>query len=429
MKIQGTTKNMQRIKKIVQWTIIVFGFFILLGITLIEYSFEIDLFEQIVMIVLSSAAILMLIYFYFRPKFIIRKRREIFLLILTIILFFIFTEVILGITSCERDYEFFPEEELKYKHRISKINCNYIKDGKKFYAMSNNEGFIDEDFKFNEKDYNIFLLGDSFAQCLQTNYENCVHQKLQRDLREKYGEKVNIMNFGIGTYGGLAELSVLKTYQDIYKPKMIIVYVLAQNDFLDNEDYLGINDSEKNFRRTIRKLIPKTVSFFAVRGKNILNNILIKSEAYSLRSNYEPQATKNYEVYLEDYDKGWEKNIEIELNALEEMYNISLSENITMLLVAITSPEQVYEEDWKRILKTYPSLKGKTYILSKPNDIIMTFAEEMGINHLDLLPLFKENPKRLHWTYDGHWNDEGQLFAAEKIKEYIINNNLIKNVK
>ena len=98
------------------------------------------------------------------------------------------------------------------------------------------------------------------------------------------------------------------------------------------------------------------------------------------------------------------------------MYNLSLSENITMLLVAITSPEQVYEEDWKRILKTYPSLKGKTYILSKPNDIIMTFAEERGINHLDLLPLFKENPQRLHWTYDGHWNDEGQLFAAEKIK-------------
>ena len=59
----------------------------------------------------------------------------------------------------------------------------------------------------------------------------------------------------------------------------------------------------------------------------------------------------------------------------------------------------------------------------------MDFAEEKGIHHLDLLPLFKENPERLHWEYDGHWNDAGQLFATEKIKEYIIKNGLIKNGK
>ena len=70
------------------------------------------------------------------------------------------------------------------------------------------------------------------AACLESNYENCVHQKLEKDLKKEYGENINIMNFGVSSYGGLAELEVLKKYKDEYKPKMIILYFFL-NDFSD----------------------------------------------------------------------------------------------------------------------------------------------------------------------------------------------------
>ena len=295
--------------------------------------------------------------------------------------------------------------------------------------MTNNEGFIDEDFEFNEEDYNIFLIGDSMAACLESDYNNCVHQKLEKDLKEEYGEKINIMNFGVSSYGSLAELAVLKKYKDEYKPKMIILYFYGQNDFSENEGYLSRDYSPRPVRNLIREVTPKTLLFVMTNGKNILDKIFIKSESYRAKTDVEELYRKNYEVYLEEYSDEWQELLEIGLDSLEEIYKISSEENITLLHVATTSIEQVYEEDWEWLLETYPSLKDKTYILSKPNEIVMNFAEENGVHHLDLVPLFKENQKYLHLPIDGHWNDEGQLFASEKIKEYIIENNLIENVK
>lgn len=235
------------------------------------------------------------------------------------------------------------------------------------------------------------------------------------------------MNFGIGWYGGVAELAVLKTYKDKYKPKMVILYFLAQNDLSDNIDYYSKDNLPTKFKKTVRSLTPKSLLFIVTKGRNLMNNILIKSETYKLKVSYGNQAIKDYEVYLKDYNNEWQQKLEVELGAIEEINQICIEENITLLIVAVTSNEQVYEGDWKRIEDTYPSLKDKTYILEKPNNLVMNFSEQRKIPHLDLLPLFKENPKRLHWEYDGHWNDAGQLFAGDKIEEYIIKNNLIKN--
>ena len=421
---------MQKIEKTIRKIIIFLGIFLLLSTVLIEFAFNIQFFHQVVIITFNLVFLSIFVYFYINPKLVVQRRKEIFLLIISIIIFLIFMEILLRINACGGNvFEFFPDEELKYKYVTSTKICNPIKDdNKKFYVMTNNEGFIDEDFEFKEEDYNIFLIGDSFAACRESDYDNCVHQKLEKDLKKEYGENINIMNFGVQSYGGLAELAVLKKYKDEYKPKMIILYFFGQNDFYENRDYYTKEYLKPKFKRIIRKATPKTLLFVMTNGKNILDKIFINSEMYRVKIGLEEQNVKNYEVYLKRYDAEWQKLLEIELDSLEEIYKISSEANITLLHVAVTSSEQVYEEAWEWLLETYPSLKDKTYILSKPNEIVMNFAEENGVHHLDLVPLFKENPKYLHLPIDGHWNDEGQLFAGEKIKEYIIENKLIKNV-
>ena len=234
------------------------------------------------------------------------------------------------------------------------------------------------------------------------------------------------MNFGVSSYGGLAELAVLKSYKDLYKPKMIILYFYL-NDIGENRDYLNKVYVKTKSQEIIRKITPKTFLFFFTNGKNLLDKVFIKFEWYRDLSGLETQAVQGHEVYSKEYNAEWQNLLETELDVLDEVYTISLEENITLLHVAVTAQEQVYEERWMQAFETYPSLKTEDYISSRPNDIIMSYAKENGIHHLDLLSLFKENPKYLHWT-EGHWNDEGQLFAEEKIKEYIIKNDLIKDV-
>ena len=333
-------------------------------------------------------------------------------------------ETVLRITDCGWKWDVTPGGDIKYKYQTSKKICNSIIDGKRFYRITNNEGFIDDNFKYDKEDYNIFLVGDSYAACLESDYENCAHQKLERDLKEEYGEKINVMNFGVSSYSGLAELEIVKKYTEIYHPKMIILYFYV-NDFRENQDYLNEVYVRSNSQKFIRTITPKTFLFFFTNGKNLLDNFLIRFKWYRDLSGLENQARSGRGVYLKEPTPEWDELIKIQLNILDEIYALAEEENITLLQVATTAKEQVYGEKWAQAFKIYPSLNPEDYLYSKPNDIIMDYAEVKGIHHLDLLPLFRANPKRLHWN-EGHWNDEGQLFAAEKIEEYIKENKLLE---
>ena len=241
-------------------------------------------------------------------------------------------EFMLRLTDCGWEWNISPDGQVKYKYEISTKICNSIVDGKKFKVMTNNQGFIDEDFEFNKEDYNIFLIGDSYAACLESDYSNCTHQKLEKDLKIEYGDDINIMNFGISSYSGLAELATLKAYKDPYRPKMIILYFYL-NDISENRDYLNKIYIKTKFQKSIRELTPKSLLFFFTNAKNHLDKIFIKFEFYRNVSGLEAKVIKGHEVYLKEYNDEWQELLEIELDVLDEIYKISLEENITLLHV------------------------------------------------------------------------------------------------
>ena len=415
---------MQMIERTVKRIMIALIVFTIVSAIIIKYAFNINSFRQIIIFAIGLIAISIFTYFYFHPSFIIRKRREIFLLIFSLVIIFILMETVLRINECGWKWDVTLNDEIKYKYEKSTKICNSIIDGKRFYLKTNNEGFIDDDFKFNTEDYNIFLVGDSYAACLESNYGSCVHQKLEKDLKEKYGSKINIMNFGVSSYSGLAELAVIKKYVDVYKPKMIILYFYV-NDLQENRDYVNKAYVKSEPQKIIRTITPKTLLFFFSNGKNLIDKIFIRFAWYRNLSGLESQAVDGHAMYLKDYNSEWQDLLDTELDVLNETYKIALERNITIMHVATTAKEQVYPELWIKAFESYPSLKLENYNSSKPNDVVMSYAKERGIPHLDLLPLFKNNPNNLHWV-DGHWNDQGQLFAEEKIKDYIIKNNLVK---
>lgn len=415
---------MQMTEQIVKRIMIALIVLVIIGTIIIKYAFNITFFRQIIIIAIDLIAISIFTYFYFHPDIIIRKRREIFLLIFSLLIIFIFMETVLRINECGWKWDVTPNDEIKYKYEKSTKICNSIIDGKRFYLETNNEGFIDEDFKFDPGDYNIFLIGDSVAACLESNYSNCVHQKLEKDLKEKYGSKINVMNFGVSSYSGLAELAVIKKYVGVYKPKMIILYFYV-NDLQENRDYVNKVYVKSKSQKIIRTLTPKSFLFFFSNGKNLIDKIFIKFGWYRHLSGLESQAVDGHAMYLKEYTSEWQDLLDTELEVLNKTYNLALERNITILHVAATAREQVYPELWMKDFENYPSMNAEDYNSSKPNDMIMNYAAENGIHRLDLLPLFKENPKRLHWV-EGHWNDDGQLFAEEKIKDYIDKNNLVK---
>lgn len=412
-----TEKNIRRV-------ILAFAIFLIFCTILLEYAFNITLFRLLVIIAINMTLTFLLAYFYIHPSWLIKRRREIFLLFVSLLIFFALMETFLRINSCGWKWDISPEGDIKYKYESSTKICNSIIDGKRFYRETNNEGFIDDNFNYSKDDYTIFLVGDSYAACLESDYNNCVHQKLEDDLKEEYGPEINIMNFGVSSYGGLPELAVIKKYTDIYKPKMIILYFYV-NDIQENQDYLNKVYIRTKSQEMVRKITPKTFLFFFTNGKNIFDKVFMKFDFYRKLSGLEAQAVEGREVYLKEYPPEWQDKINMELQVLDEVYNITSEKNITLLHVAVTAAEQVYPELWMKYFENYPSLDPYDYDSSKPNQIIMNYSQSNGVYNLDLLPRFRENPNKLHWV-EGHWNDAGQLFAEQEIKEYILDNNLIK---
>lgn len=62
----------------------------------------------------------------------------------------------------------------------------------------------------------------------------------------------------------------------------------------------------------------------------------------------------------------------------------------------------------------YPEQMPARYVKSSaPSNLerLPRWLDECGVNHLELLPLFRESDKRLYLTRDSHWTNEGALIA------------------
>ncbi len=363
------------------------------------------------------------------PHRMAKKKTEIILLFSAIILFFLVFEAVLRVSDCTLRYDYGRTvDDVQYRHFASSSVCHTIYDNDKTYRrMTNSEGFIDDEFSDSE-DVVIYLLGDSFAECLQADYENCAHVRLERGLKER-GQNASVLNFGISGFGTFDEVGVLKHYAKTYPPDLVILFFLPQNDLTDNQRYLDhreISNDHFLLKKTIKRFTPITFEFLHRKMKNAYGNVLAQvSPDASEKFVYKHMALENYGVYAKEYTLQWENLWQMEYGALSELKKLTEESGARLLLVSIPAPEQANEEYWEKILQIYPSLKGQQVIMDRPNSLLEKFSQSYNISYLDLLPYFANSKKHLYWEFDGHWNDDGQLLAADIITSHLIEQGLV----
>jgi len=57
------------------------------------------------------------------------------------------------------------------------------------------------------------------------------------------------------------------------------------------------------------------------------------------------------------------------------------------------------------------------------SDAFSTLAERLGLEHIDLRPIFRERASQclLYYPFDSHWNARGRRIAADLIAERMAN--------
>lgn len=100
-------------------------------------------------------------------------------------------------------------------------------------VKTNSKGLRDVEHEYQPAPgvFRIVVLGDSFMEAYQVELEESLPRRLQRALKER---RVEVINMGVGGYGTIQELLVLKEEGLKYQPDLVILAFLPTNDIRNN---------------------------------------------------------------------------------------------------------------------------------------------------------------------------------------------------
>ncbi len=306
----------------------------------------------------------------------------------------------------------------------------------------------------------ILVLGDSFMESYQVDFENSFCFLLQKKLKP---ENVEVINFGVGGYGTTQEYLYLLEEGFKYDPDLVLLAFLPANDLRNNsaklEKALWRKDHLKTFGRPYARLENDSLIISKpdynkvqewvieerkkidsrIREKNffqrtlsykLINNILDAAGAKSVRF---PQYNPNilYGAILDTFDPAlakksfseaeyvehWESTWQVSLELVKAMKQKCVENGSNFAAFTIPSKIQSDPEYFNLVTAKYPQLN---FNLTKPNDRLVEFCLENDIPIIDLLPYFQEAYKNqegplFHQYQDRHWNEQGHDLASDLV--------------
>jgi len=279
----------------------------------------------------------------------------------------------------------------------------------------NSEGLRDRDYMIpkGEDTYRILVLGDSFTWGVGLEVEDTIPKLLERNLAELSSiGKVEIINAADPGLNTVEELNLFRGVGLRYEPDMVLLLYnlndieylphLAQHNYstltptpvveIDPGEEITQYSQYSGFRGVVLEVEKHSqfVTFLVPRIGSLLRRTgLIESTEFSL-------VAKIFQGFT-DANPGWLESKRA-LSEMAEMCRIEQCE----LLVAIF-PLFVELEDYK----------GKTV-----HKTILDFCDSVGVEAIDLLPLFENTKASSHWVnfMDGHPN----AYVHKKVAEYIL---------
>lgn len=289
--------------------------------------------------------------------------------------------------------------------------------------------------------FRIAILGDSMTEGIGVSLERTFCALTEKDLRDPYNKKFEVMNFGVSGYATGDEYILLKKEVMDYSPDMVVLVFFSGNDLIgnysrierlkrrfyfdiDEDNNLVLDDSyyKKYLNSTegrLRLLLDGRSR--VLRGLITLYRDLAAYRRWGIpigsRFNAFDVELAVYDVELsDDYKTAW-KITEQLLSRFKEYVE---SKNAKFLMVSIPAGIQFLEPEVPQAKLLSRSLNDK------PEQILHQISSRKGINYLDLLPVFMaknkesgEIPYFITSGQYGHLNEIGHKWVSEALSRYI----------
>lgn len=344
------------------------------------------------------------------------------------------------------------------------------------YAVTlttNSKGYRDVEHNYpkNPGVFRIVVLGDSFMDAYQVDFEDSLPRLLKKKLAHG---KVDVINLGVRAYGTVQECLLLENEGLKYKPDLVLLAFFPFNDICDNSrelnrlqwgenswrcfarPYAGLDFLHgkgacefPDFKRTENYFEKKQQAMRRLLKRRSIFEKTVLYAFYELYKNsrttgpippYDPNIT--FGAVLRDFDplvfpgnnmtasgyrEAWDEAWEITCSLIVKIRETAQAAGAQFVLFTVPAKVQLDENDFNLVREKLPQLR---FDLGKINNALFEFTKKHRVHYLDLLPHFEayyRNRKGglYHSKEDRHWNTKGHKLAAVKLMEYLHKHRLI----
>lgn len=318
------------------------------------------------------------------------------------------------------------------------------------YVSINSEGMRDRNHSKQKpaNTYRIAIIGDSFAEAVQVPLEQTFWHLLESKVAacpNSAGKQIEVLNFGVSSYGTAQELMVLRTRVWDYSPDLVVLAFSPANDVRNNSraleqdelrpyfvyqnDQLVLDNSFRSsaaFQRKRGRL--NTALYEAINYSRLLQLLNGIKESIQMRRTAARQSAQGNagESGIEDKsfmppaDQNWQEAWRVTDGIVAQVNHEVHERGAKLLVVSLTYGTQVHPDPGVRA--AYARKLNVNDLFYQGRRLEALGARE-GFPVLDLAAAFQqyaeEHRTPLHGfgtTLNlGHWNQAGHQLAAELI--------------
>lgn len=311
-------------------------------------------------------------------------------IIISVILFFIFIELIC-LAAETISISFFERTIFKLKTTLDERNLLYkydrifgwfpkknyqasFKGYKKISVQSNSLGFRDAERKNKKVKPRIMFIGDSFVWGYDVEQNERFTEKIQKKLKN-----YEIINCGVSGYGTDQEYLIFKKYFSTVDPDIVFL-LFCDNDRIEN---------------TLNSRIIYYKPYLVIEN----NEIVLKGIPVPKSLNYYYNTIFSRSTFL------W-----FCVNLYDKFF-------IPKITVADISEKIIFEMKKELDSINIPLVIG----LINRDDKLEKFCVANDIHHVVL------KNEYIYHVQGNHWTPKGHNFAAEKIMDFLVTKNMLKN--
>ncbi|THJ19442.1 MAG: hypothetical protein CAF45_016265 [Nitrospira sp. CG24E] len=302
------------------------------------------------------------------------------------------------------------------------------------HVQTNSFGFRDREHELGKPagTLRVLLLGDSFMEALQVDFQDAFPALLEGELQSLLGCRVEVISAGVSGWGTDDEVTYLKRKGAEFHPDVVLFAATLHNDISDNLEgrYHKVDQGE---------LIEKPISelpWYTYSGLEMRSYLASHSHLYQIvyqswkslgRSDAGARLTSHVVELMrhtqsDQVKRGWWVTEKL----LEEAKSLAKADGFKLAMFIIPTVYEVDERSYLDLIATY-RLNGSDLNRDKPVETLAAILGREGIEVINLLPAFRtrsnDSGQQLYIQGDGHFNKEGHQLAAA-----VVSRDLVKTI-